>query len=248
MNGAVLITGGGSGIGRATARRVARDGSAVAIVDRHRENARETAALVTNAGGRAEAYECDVGDDDAVRSTVAQAIADLGRLRGVVTAAGIFHGPDLKPAHEVAVEEFVHVLRVNLVGTFAVIAQALPSLVDGGGSIVTIASTAANRGHGYGAGYTASKGGVDALTRLLAVQYGPEGVRANCVCPGGVDTPMTGGTFATPEAQARAKTRVPIGRYARPEDIADVVAFLLSEDARYLTGQTVPVEGGATIA
>ena len=215
MNGAVLITGGGSGIGRATAQRVARDGSAVAIVDRHRDDADEPAALVANAGGRAEAYECDVGDDDAVRSTVAQAIADLGRLRGVVTAAGIFYGPDLRPAHEVAVAEFVHVLRVNLVGTFAVIAQALPSLVDGGGSIVTIASTAAIRGHGYGAGYTASKGGVDALTRLLAVQYGPEGVRANCVCPGGVDTPMTGGTFATPEAQARAKTRVPIGRYAR---------------------------------
>ncbi len=139
-------------------------------------------------------------------------------------------------------------LRVNLVGTFAVVAHALPSLFDGGGSIVTIASTAAIRGHGYGAGYTASKGGVDALTRLLAVQYGAQGVRANCVCPGGVDTPMTGGTFATPEAQARAKTRVPLGRYAQPEEIADVVAFLLSDDARYVTGQTLPVEGGATIA
>ena len=248
MNGAVLITGGGSGIGRATAQRIARDGSAVAVVDRHGDNARETAAIVANAGGRAEAYECDVGDDDAVRSTVGQAIADLGRLGGVVTAAGIFHGPDLNPAHEVAVDDFVHVLRVNLVGTFAVIAHALPSLVDGGGSIVTIASTAAIRGHGYGAGYTASKGGVDALTRLLAVQYGAQGVRANCVCPGGVDTPMTGGTFATPEAQARAKTRVPLGRYAQPEEIGDVVAFLLSDDARYMTGQTVPVEGGATIA
>ena len=164
MNGAVLITGGGSGIGRAAAQRVARDGFAVAIVDRHGDNARETEALVTSAGGRAAAYECDVGDEDAVRTTVAQAITDLGRLRGVVTAAGIFHGPDLNPAHQVAVDDFVHVLRVNLVGTFAVIAQALPSLVDGGGSIVTIASTAAIRGHGYGAGYTASKGGVAALT------------------------------------------------------------------------------------
>jgi NAD(P)-dependent dehydrogenase (short-subunit alcohol dehydrogenase family) len=247
MNGAVLITGGGSGIGRATARRVARDGAAIAVVDRHGDNARETVALVTSGGGRAEAYECDVGDETAVRATVAQAIADLGRLRGVVTAAGIFHGPDLSPAHQVSVDDFVAVLRVNLVGTFAVISHALPSLVDGGGSIVTIASTAAIRGHGYGAGYTASKGGVDALTRLLAVQYGPQGVRANCVCPGGVDTPMTGGTFSTPEAQARAKTRVPLGRYAQPEDIGDVVAFLLSDDSRYVTGQTLPVEGGATI-
>jgi NAD(P)-dependent dehydrogenase (short-subunit alcohol dehydrogenase family) len=104
------------------------------------------------------------------------------------------------------------------------------------------------RGHGYGSGYTASKGGVDALTRLLAVQYGAHGVRANCICPGGVDTPMTGGVFATEESIARAREHVPIGRYAQPADIGDVAIFLLGDDARYVTGQTVPVEGGATIA
>ena len=113
---------------------------------------------------------------------------------------------------------------------------------------MTIASTAAIRGHGFGAGYTASKGGVDALTRLLAVQYGPHGVRANCICPGGVDTPMTGGTFSTPEAIERAKRTVPIGRHAQAEDIGDVAVFLLGDDARHLTGVTLPVEGGATIA
>jgi NAD(P)-dependent dehydrogenase (short-subunit alcohol dehydrogenase family) len=218
-----------------------------AVVDRHGDNARETVALVTEAGGRAAAFECDVADDAAVRATVARVQHDLGRVSGVVTAAGIFHGPDLQPAHQVPVDDFLHVVQVNLVGTFSVIAAALPDLVDGGGSIVTIASTAAIRGHGFGAGYTASKGGVAALTRLLAVQYGPQGVRANCICPGGVDTPMSAGTFATPEAQARARTRIPIGRYAQAEDIADVVAFLLSDDARYVTGQTLPVEGGATI-
>jgi NAD(P)-dependent dehydrogenase (short-subunit alcohol dehydrogenase family) len=147
----------------------------------------------------------------------------------------------------VSVDDFLRVLRVNLVGTFAAIRHALPQLMDGGGAIVTIASTAAIRGHGYGAGYTASKGGVDALTRLLAVQYGPHGVRANCICPGGVDTPMSAGTFASEEAQARAKRSIPVGRYAQPEDIADVAAFLLSDAARYVTGQTLPVDGGATI-
>ncbi len=146
------------------------------------------------------------------------------------------------------VDVFVRVLQVNLVGTFSVIAAALPAMMDGGGAIVTIASTAALRGHGYGAGYTASKGGVDALTRLLAVQYGPHGVRANCICPGGVDTPMTAGTFSTDEAKARAKQRIPVGRYAQPEDIVDVAAFLLSDDSRYMTGQTFPVEGGALIS
>jgi len=250
LGGTVVVTGGGSGIGRATAERAGREGARVAVVDRAAENAAETARIVNDASGRAIAiaYACDVGDDAEVAETVQRIGRDLGRVTGVVTAAGIFHGPDLQPAHQVTVDDFVHVLRVNLVGTFAVIKHALPMLIDGGGSIVTIASTAAIRGHGYGAGYTASKGGVDALTRLLAVQYGANNVRANCICPGGVDTPMTGGVFATPDAIARAKQRVPIGRYAQPRDIGDVAIFLLSDDARYLTGQTIPVEGGATIA
>lgn len=243
--GVVVVTGGGSGIGRATAVRLARSGDAVAVVDRDAENAEDTVSIT---GGSGRAYPCDVADDDAVAAVASAVASDLGRITGVVTAAGIFHGPDLQPAHLVSVDDFVHVLRVNLVGTFSMIKHALPQLVEGGGAIVTIASTAAIRGHGFGAGYTASKGGVDAMTRLLAVQYGPHGVRANCVCPGGVDTPMTNGVFNTPDAIERARTRIPVGRYAQAEDLADVVAFLLSDDARYLTGQTIPVEGGATIS
>lgn len=243
--GVVVVTGGGSGIGRATAVQLARSGDAVAVVDRAAENAEETVSI---AGGSSRAYACDVTDDGAVAAVANAVASDLGRISGVVTAAGIFHGPDLQPAHLVSVDDFVYVLRVNLIGTFSMIKHSLPQLVDGGGAIVTIASTAAIRGHGFGAGYTASKGGVDAMTRLLAVQYGPQGVRANCVCPGGVDTPMTNGVFNTPDAIARARTRIPIGRYAQPEDLAAVVAFLLSDDARYLTGQTIPVEGGATIS
>jgi NAD(P)-dependent dehydrogenase (short-subunit alcohol dehydrogenase family) len=241
----ILVTGGGSGIGAATCRRAARAGARVAVVDIREEHALATAESI---GDAARAYPCDVADERAVAATVAVAGAELGRISGVVTSAGIFHRGDLRPAHEVTVDDFVDVLRVNLVGTFAVVKYSLPSLTDGGGSIVTIASTAAIRGHGFGAGYTASKGGVDALTRLLAVQYGAYGVRANCICPGGVDTPMSGGAFATPDAVARARERIPIGRYARADDIADVAAFLLSDDARYLTGQTLPVEGGATVA
>ena len=244
----VIVTGGGSGIGRATALRAAREGASVAVLDRDRENAEETATMVGGAGGTAGAYPCDVSNDAAVAETVGAVSADLGRVAGVVTAAGIFHGPDLRLAHEVSVEDFMVVLGVNLVGTFAVIKHALPQLIDGGGAVVTIASTAAIRGHGHGAAYTASKGGVDALTRLLAVQYGPHGVRVNCICPGGVDTPMTGGVFATPEAQERARRSIPLGRYAQPEDIADVAVFLLGDDARHLTGSTLAVEGGATIS
>jgi NAD(P)-dependent dehydrogenase (short-subunit alcohol dehydrogenase family) len=128
--------------------------------------------------------------------------------------------------------------------------HALPHLERPDGehrsSIVTIASTAGLRGHGYGSGYTASKGGVVALTRLVAVQYGPRGVRANCICPGAVDTPMTGGVWDTDESRARMKREVPLGVVAQAADIGSVAGFLLSPDAHHLTGQVMAVDGGST--
>jgi meso-butanediol dehydrogenase / (S,S)-butanediol dehydrogenase / diacetyl reductase len=244
----VLVTGGGSGIGRATAQLAAARGAAVAVVDLHEANARETAVSIETDGGRALALPVDVSDDAAVGLAVEAAVAALGRVTGVVTAAGIFHGPDLAPIEEVGIGDFARVLAVNLGGTFSAIRHCLPLLADGGGAIVTIASTAAIRGHGFGPGYTASKGGVDALTRLVAKQGGPRGVRANCICPGGIDTPMTGGTFATPEAIERARRSIPLQRYGLPFDIAAVAWFLLSDDAQYLTGQTITVDGGSTVS
>ncbi len=151
----VIVTGGGSGIGRATAQRAAREGARVAVIDQHAGNAAATAESI---GDAARAFPCDVGNDHQVTEVVGRIGSELGRVAGVVTAAGIFYGNDLRLAHEVGVDDFVHVLRVNLVGTFAVIKHALPMLMNGGGAVVTIASTAAIRGHGFGSGYTASKG------------------------------------------------------------------------------------------
>jgi NAD(P)-dependent dehydrogenase (short-subunit alcohol dehydrogenase family) len=246
----VVVTGGGSGIGRATAQRVVRDGASVAVLDANADGAAETVAAIDTAGGegRALALVTDVSDDAAVADAVARTVERFGRVTGVVTCAGIFHGPDLQPLHQVDIDTWERVIGVNLRGTFSALRHTLPHLADGGGAVVTIASTAAIRGHGFGAAYTASKGGVDAMTRLVAFQYGRHGVRANCICPGGVNTGMTAGAFTTPAAKERAKKAIPLGHYAEPEDLADVVAFLLSDDARYVTGQTLPVEGGATIA
>jgi NAD(P)-dependent dehydrogenase (short-subunit alcohol dehydrogenase family) len=244
----VLVTGGASGMGRATALLLARGGTAVAVVDRVADGAKEVAGQITAGGGEAIAAAADVGDEHEVATAVAGAVDAFGGLDGVVTSAGIFHGGDLKPLSEVELDDFFFVLRVNLAGTFLAIKHAVPHLVERRGAVVTIASTAALKGHGYGSGYTASKGGVAALTRLAAVQYGRHGVRVNCICPGGVDTPMTAGTWDRPEAQERIRRHVPLQRVAQPEEIASVAAFLLSDAASHLTGQTIAVDGGSTIA
>jgi NAD(P)-dependent dehydrogenase (short-subunit alcohol dehydrogenase family) len=247
---AVLITGAASGIGRATALEVVARGGSVLGLDRSMDGLAETSALVQAAGGRIEAIEGDVGDEDTVAAAVAHAVGSFHCLDGVVTCAGIFDGPDLQSIENVPFETFMHTLRVNLAGTFLAVKHAIPHLCRDEGersaSIVTIASTAAIRGHGYGSGYTASKGGVAAFTRLVAAQCGPKGIRANCICPGGVNTPMAGDTWKSEEAIRRAKRVVPLGHVAEAEDIASVAGFLLSDDARHVTGQVFAVDGGTT--
>jgi NAD(P)-dependent dehydrogenase (short-subunit alcohol dehydrogenase family) len=147
----------------------------------------------------------------------------------------------------VSVGTFDRTLAVNLRGTFVALKHALKHLARDGGAVVTIASTAGLRGHGFGSGYTASKGGVIALTRLVAHQYGDRRVRANCVCPGATDTPMTGGVFRLPDRVAALERSVPLRRCAEPHEIGDVACFLLSEDASYLNGQVIAVDGGALV-
>lgn len=246
----VLVTGAASGIGRATALEVAGRGGSVLALDLVADGLAETSRLVQAAAGSIETAAGDVGDEDTVAEAVARGVGAFGRLDGVVTCAGIFAGDDLQPLENVTLDTFLHVLRVNLAGTFLAIKHSMPHLRrDDGeltGSVVTIASTAAIRGHGFGVGYTASKGGVAALTRLVAVQGGPQGIRANCICPGGVDTPMAGGSWNTEEARARLKRTVPLGCIAQAEDIASVAGFLLSNDSRHVTGQVFAVDGGAT--
>ncbi len=243
----VLVTGAASGIGEATCARLVEEGAAVTLVDRDADRLAAVSDVLGRAGGRLLAITADVGDEAAVRDAVARAVERLGRLCGVVTSAGIFDPGDMQPLAGVELATFERTLRVNLIGTFLVAKHALPHLVDGGGAIVTIASTAALRGHGFGSGYTASKGGVVALTRLLAEQYGRQGVRANCICPGATDTPMTGGSFREGELAERTRRGIPLHRVAAPHEIGDVACFLLSDDASYVNGQVIAVDGGATV-
>jgi NAD(P)-dependent dehydrogenase (short-subunit alcohol dehydrogenase family) len=244
LNGrSILVTGAASGIGRATCERLLAEGAAVAMVDRNGELLADVARTLN---ARVLPLVADVSQEDEVRDAVDRAATEFGGLRGVVTSAGVFRPGDYRPLAEVDLETFSHTLSVNLTGTFLVMKYALPHLMRDGGAIVTIASTAGLRGHGFGSGYTASKGGVIALTRLAAFQYGEHKVRANCVCPGLTDTPMTGAS-SNPALYERAARAVPLRRIATPEEIGNAACYLLSDDASYINGQIIAADGGASV-
>jgi NAD(P)-dependent dehydrogenase (short-subunit alcohol dehydrogenase family) len=245
-----LVTGAGSGIGRACARLLAREGAAVAMLDVRDDALDEAAAEVAAAGGRAIGLRCDVGSEPSVRDAVASAAGELGGLDTVVAAAGIARRGR---THELALEEWETVLRINLTGVFLTLKHTLAFLVDGGGgSVVTIGSVASLVAAGNAASYDASKGGVLQLTRLVAAEYVDSGIRANCVCPGIVDTPLgrnsrdLHGPLAPPVDAPSDRIRRPMERAADPEEIASVVVFLCSDGASFMTGAAVPVDGGYT--
>ena len=222
--------------------------------DRIRDAAEALREGLLQSGARAAiALPADVSDEGAVSDSMRRAADALGGLSGLVTSAGIFSAEEMKPLHEISGDAFESVLGVNLVGTFLCVRHALPLMranAEAGGkpgAIVTVASTAGLRGHGFGPGYTASKGGVVALTRLIAHQYGSEGIRANCVCPGLTDTPMQGGALENPEFLAQMTRSIPMGRPAQPEETAGIITHLLSDDASYVSGQIIAADGAATV-
>lgn len=241
-----IVTGGGSGLGRACAVRIAEEGGTVACFDLILDTAKETADIITKAGGTARAYKVDVADQASVRSVVAAAAKDLGRPSVLINSAGIggfYHTVDM------SLEQWSRILAVNLTGTFLMCQAVLPHLLDGGGNIVNIASNAGLMGIAYGAAYCASKGGVVQLTRSLAVEYREKHVRVNAICPGGMSTPMTQTGFTPPEGADMMKFMrldTPLGM-AEPEWVANVVVMVASDEGRYMTGSIVLADGGLAI-
>ncbi|WP_165988601.1 3-oxoacyl-ACP reductase FabG [Streptomyces sp. YIM 98790] len=242
-----VVTGAAQGIGAATAARLAEEGAAVAVLDLTAERARATAEAITAKGGTARAYACDVADQQAVDGVFAAVAEDLGGPHILVNNAGITRD---NLFFRMSREDWDTVLNVNLTSVFNCSQAAQTYMVEQRyGKIVSLSSRSAlgNRGQ---ANYAAAKAGIQGFTATLAIELGPFGINVNAVAPGYIATSMTAATAervgASPEEHQRlAAERTPLRRVGRPEEIASVVAFLASDDASYVSGQTVYVNGGA---
>jgi meso-butanediol dehydrogenase / (S,S)-butanediol dehydrogenase / diacetyl reductase len=238
-----LVTGAASGLGEATALRFAAEGARVAGLDL---NAALRWDEVSAASPGTSFHVADVTDEDAVAAAVAAVLDVHGRLDVVVNYAGVAGGG---PVHMLPLEEFRRVTGVNLDGTFLVCKHALaPMMRQRSGSIVNIASVEGIEGTEGGSAYNASKGGVVLLTKNMAIDYGRMGIRVNCICPGFIDTPMfrsVVGNFG--EIADKYRDQHKLGRFGRPEEIASAAQFLASDDASFVTGHALVVDGGYTI-
>ncbi len=242
-----IVTGAANGIGLACARRLAQDGARVVLSDVETEKGEAAAAEIANSGHQAKFIECDVTERLDVRNLVAGTIDAFGAIDILVNNAGIVHGADFL---EVTEEDFDRVLRVNLKGMFLVgqaVAARMVEQVKAGakpGAIVNMSSVNAVFAIANQVPYSVSKGGVNQLTKVMALSLAPLGIRVNAIGPGSIMTDILKAVVNDQEAMRRVLSRTPMGRIGEPEEIASVAAFLASDDASYLTGQTIYVDGG----
>jgi NAD(P)-dependent dehydrogenase (short-subunit alcohol dehydrogenase family) len=239
-----VVTGGGSGIGQATVVRLTSEGATVIAVDVDVDGLATTTGLATKSasdGGEVTTITGDVTDRAFAPSLIDTVIERHGRLDVLANVAGILR---TSVTHEAPLDEWDRVLAVNLTGTYLCCRAAIPSLLDSGGNIVNVSSTAALAGHPWAAAYSASKGGVLALTRTIAVEYGQQGIRCNAVCPGSIDTPITQ-DFVFPEGVNTKLVRrlMALDHPRGPETVAATIAFLASDDAAHVNGEHVRVDG-----
>ena len=250
MEGRVaFVTGGGSGMGRETARLLAEAGARVTVCDRDGDAARETVKIVEEAGGTARAAEVDVSDSGAVNRAVAAAADALGPIDALVNIAGIYR---IAAVEDIADEDWARMFAVHVNGTFYTCRAVLPGMIAArSGAIVNMSSLHAVRGQANAAHYAAAKGAIIGLTKSIAREKGPLGIRANAVAPGPIDTPLWRGAVPPDEIDAVMAKRseiIPMGRLGAPAEVAQTIVHLLSPAASYITGQVVTIDGGESMA
>ena len=243
-----LVTGAGSGMGRAAVVRFAREGACVVAADVDLAAVKESVALAETAGGKALAVRMDVSKEDEVRAGIQAGVKAFGKIDVLYNNAGIFPAAD----HSVVdTDEAVwdKVFAVNVKGIYLVCKHGIPELIAaGGGSVINVASFVALVGCSVPQdAYTASKGAVLVLTKSLAVQFGPKGVRANAICPGPIETPLLSAwLFKEPAEKAKRLNRIPMGRFGKSEDIVNMALFLASDESSWTNGAALVVDGGIT--
>lgn len=234
----VMVTGAGSGIGEATARRFASEGAKVVLIGRTRE---KLARVADSLEGETLVLDADVSDGDAMNRLVADVIDRFGRLDVLVNNAGVAPGGRV---HEADINDWKQVMSINVDGVFYASRAALPELLKTKGCIVNVSSVSGLGGDWGMSLYNASKGAVSNLTRAMALDYGEEGVRINAVCPSITKSDLTDSITGNDDLMKKFADRLPLGRAAEAEEVGDVIVFLASHDARFVNGVNLPVDGG----
>ena len=244
-NKVAIVTGGGTGIGEATAKLFAKEGAKVTITGRRRENLEKVVQEISQAGGQAMAAPGSVTNESDVQQAVQSTIKTFGRVDILVNSAGnLFYAG---PLHETSDQVFDETIDIFLKGTFRFSRAVIPSMLkQGGGSIINISTTAALKGiPGWPAhAYSAAKGGVVTLTKTTAIQYAKDKIRCNCICPGGVDTPGVASLFGSPEARTWFDAFHPLGRMGTSEEVASAMVYFASDESLWTTGSILSVDGG----
>ena len=233
----VLVTGAGSGIGRSTALRMDAEGAILIIIDINEDELIKTKSMLKNKESTAKVLDISTIAD------VKKFFKDLNKLDALINVAGILRFDN---SHEVQIDDWEKILNVNLTGTFFMCSYALPLLLKSKGAIVNVSSSAALGSHAWTAAYSASKGGISAFSKTLAVEYGMEGLNVNCVCPASIETPMSTNPHMPKDIDTRLLKKImPIDGVNRsPDEIASTIAFLASEDAIHINGIDLRVDGG----
>jgi NAD(P)-dependent dehydrogenase (short-subunit alcohol dehydrogenase family) len=243
-NKVALISGGARGMGAVEAKLFAKEGAKVIIGDMLEDEGRKVEAEINEAGGVCVFVTLDVSDEDAWRKAVDEAVSRYGKLDILVNNAGIYRAHNVE---ETTADEWDQVMDINAKGVFLGTKHAIPAMREaGGGSIVNISSVAGLTGSMVTSAYNASKGAVRLLTKSTAIQYASDGIRANSVHPGTIETPMTEGFLADDAARQDRMDRTPIGRLGRPEDVAYGALYLASDEASFVTGSELVIDGGRT--